>query len=383
MSKGFYNGEEDIIYLDEGNIAHKAFGSNCTFVGLSEPIVPRAFSSVVGPVYLQPGFSTTMYAIEAAGLLQALKRRDKDYMFFFEDDSDLRQDSSLLYDVLNERFTLFTIEGEDRKEQVLRVKDLRNLLLNHVGEYRPTGIARKEFIPNLAGNYLIVNNETNEVSGTARTTIGFNGMEEQPNYLVEVNAPTDNGTSYLVENWFSFAASTLFNRIKLEHPHFYDLLDQAGLVEKSFYRFSFISESDFYTVLVPSDSAFQAFNVDDLSKQELQQLLKLHFIQGDLIFTDGKKMPGYYETLRIDEKSTQYNSRYTRVYLEPLPDMIRIMASDGSVFTGIDESPTANTFAGDLEETDNDEEVIIRNFLINGVIHQIDKVLDVDDIDRD
>jgi hypothetical protein len=46
------------------------------------------------------------------------------------------------------------------------------LLLNHVATEQPKGIAKKEFIPNLAGNYIVVNNETGEIKGTGSTTDG-------------------------------------------------------------------------------------------------------------------------------------------------------------------------------------------------------------------
>ncbi|MBT6006825.1 MAG: hypothetical protein HOG79_13980, partial [Prolixibacteraceae bacterium] len=103
---GFYNGELDIVKLNPTNIVQKEFGSNSTFIGLSKAVIPRAFSSITGPIYLQRRFSKVMYAIEQSGLLPALKRENKNYMFFVESDTKSSLDSSLFYNPTTERFSV-------------------------------------------------------------------------------------------------------------------------------------------------------------------------------------------------------------------------------------------------------------------------------------
>jgi hypothetical protein len=97
IANGFYNGEGDILRLDRSTVVQKQFGSNCTFIGVNEPVVPRAFKSVTGPVYRQTGYSTVMNAIEFSGLLSALKREGKNYGLFVVPDSRLKFDSTLLF----------------------------------------------------------------------------------------------------------------------------------------------------------------------------------------------------------------------------------------------------------------------------------------------
>ena len=109
FNSGYYNGENDLITIDPSSIIEKKFGSNCSFIGVDQVIVPRAFSSVTGPVYLLKGYSRVMYAIEQAGLLPALKRINKDYMFFVEKDVNLSLDSALMYNAVTERFTIYQV----------------------------------------------------------------------------------------------------------------------------------------------------------------------------------------------------------------------------------------------------------------------------------
>lgn len=378
LEEGFYNGENDIVRIDESSIIQKQFGSNSTFLGLDQAIVPRAFSSVTGPVYLQQGYKKVMYAIEQAGLLAALKRENKNYMFFVESDRNTSLDSSLIYDTSNERFSVFQVSPTGFTQYGLSKNDLRTLLLNHIAVDQPNGMARKEFIPNLAGNFILVDNETGEVSGTGATTVGFRGSERAPDFPTELSTNADNGTTYQIKNWFSFSSPTLYSKISTDFPKFHALLKKAGLSLDKEFRYTFISNNDSYTVFVPSDAALDSANVSSLPADELRKVLLTHFVQGDIIFTDGIKETGYYETARVDEKSTPFSTVYTQLYIEPGIDVIRLRDKDGGDYAQIIESDLTNHLAG-VNTGESDD--VFNSIITNAVIHEIDKVLNPDVLD--
>jgi uncharacterized surface protein with fasciclin (FAS1) repeats len=378
LQEGFYNGELDVVQLDQSTIVQKEFGSNSTFIGLNEAIVPRAFSSVTGPVYLQQGFSKVMYAIEEAGLLPALKRRNQDYMFFVESDLNTSLDSSLVYDRTNNIFSVFLVTLGGFTQFPLTKNDLRVLLLNHIASAQPKGLARKEFIPNLAGNFIIVNNETGEISGTGATTVGYRGTEQAPDFPKVLSTETDNGTTYEIQNWFSFSSSTIFSRISTEFPAFHQLMRKAGLSLDQQFRYNFISNNEFYTIFIPSDEAIQEAGLNSLPVDELRQVLLFHFVQGELIFTDGNKPSGYFETARIDEKSTPFSNVYTQMFVEPGIDIIRFRNKEGELITEITESEVTNRLAGVSLGTGQE---VFPNSYNNAVIHRINKVLNVNEVD--
>ena len=379
LDEGFYNGELDIVRLDQSSIIQKDFGSNSTFIGLNKALVPRAFSSVTGPVYLRRGYSKVMYAIQHSGLLPALKRPNKNYMFFVESDANTAIDSSLFYDSFRERFTVIARTGSGQfQEFPLNLDDLRTLLLNHIAIDQPKGIAKKEFIPNLAGNYIIVNNETGEFSGTGQTTDGFRGTTPMPEFPSVISTDADNGITYDIKNWFTFSGSSIFGKISADFPRFHNLLRKAGLSSDKEYRYNFISNSEFYSVFVPTNAALDSAKVDTLSREDLKKLLQLHFVQGDLIFTDGKKPPGYYETVREDEESTPFSIVNTKIYIEPGVDVIRIADKNGGVYIEILESETTNILTA-INLGDGQE--VFPVLLNNAVVHQIDKVLKVNELD--
>ena len=378
FQKGFYNGELDIVKLDEADIIEKKFGSNSTFIGLKKALVPRAFKSVTGPVYLQRGFNKVMNAIEQSGLLSALKRENKDYMFFVENDANTSQDSSLIYNATTQRFSVFSIFPGGFQEYQLTLNDLRTLLLNQVAINKPKGNVRKEFIPNLAGNIIIVNNVTGEVSGTAPTTKGYRGSLIEPEFPVDLGFSSDNGTTYDVQNWFSFASPSMFNKISTDFPKFHALLKKAGLTIDKEFRYTFVTDNDFYTVFIPTDQALDAAGVNTMPVSELKNLLLFHFVQGEMIFTDGSRPAGLYETARIDERSTQYTTVFTSIYVKPGLDLIELPKKDGTNYVAIEEADNkTNILTGVTRGTGQEVYPILYN---NGVIHVIDKVLKVEEL---
>ncbi len=383
FTKGIFNGENDYIYLDEGSIIQQEFASNCTFIGVSDAIVPRAFSSVTGPVYLLRNYSKVMYAIERTGLLPALKKDKQDYMFFVESDMNTSTDSSLMYNRTTGEFSNFFRSGAEIRKNILGTGDLRTLLLNHVGTSNPKGFARKEFIRNLAGNYIIIErddlNGVVTARGTAGTTDGYRGSPAV-NIPAVISENTDNGTTYDVGDWFSFTAPSLFITIDNNFDDFHQLLRKAGLTNDNLYEYTFISSSEYYTVLVPSSQALTNAGLDTLSNmEELKEILMLHFIQGGFIFTDGNMPPGYYETARIDEKSTNFSTVFTEIYIEPDIDVINIPNKQGNNYTSINESGSTNIMVGRNLATGT---VIFEDVINTGVIHQIDTVLFISELER-
>jgi uncharacterized surface protein with fasciclin (FAS1) repeats len=372
LSIGYPNGEADLVKLDESSITHREFASNATFLGVDKAIVPRAFVSVTGPVYLEKRFSRSMYAIEASGLLSALKREGSDYIFLVEPDDECQQDSSLFYNEREESFFLY-IKGTQKKEQ-LTISDLRTLLLNHIGTSSPKGVARKEFVKTLSGNYMVFNNETGEVRGTGPTTDGYKGVaksEVVPQHLYTA----DNGKTYSIQDWLSFNPRKMFIQISELYPAFHQLIEKAGLSIKQLSQYKFISESDNYTVFIPNSAALAKYNTDTLTQKELERFIMSHFVQGSLIFTDGSSPKGFYETTRVDEKSTDLRKVFTSIHIEGKTDQINFINKQGGIYYSIVESEKTNILCGRLI---SDPQEVYPASVVNAVIHEIDTVLRVD-----
>jgi uncharacterized surface protein with fasciclin (FAS1) repeats len=379
VQKGFLNGEADIIKVDESSIVQKQYGSNCTFIGVNKPIIPRAFSSVTGPVYTRKNFSKVMFAIEKCGLLSALKRKEANYSFYVESDQNSSVDSSFIYEPLTERFTAMTLYPAIR-QTTFSNEDLRTLFLNHIGISQPKGIARKEFIKTLGGNYLTIDNQTKEIKGTAASTYGYRGVKEVKVIPRKISTNADNGSTYEIDNWLTFGSNDVFSTISVKFPKFHALIKKAGLTQDKLFKYSFMSDNQSYTIFAPSDSVLNVTNLDNLTQKELQNFVMMHFVQGDMIFTDGNKQDAYYETCRIDESSTAYVTNNSLFRIIPGIDKITIPSKNGSPAVVIKESEKSNILTAiNLSTTGTEAFATVLN---NCVIHEIKSVLKFENVDN-
>lgn len=384
IEEGIYNGEADIIRLNSDNIVQKAYGSNSTFIGVNEAVVPRAFKSITGPVYRQRGYSIMMNAIEYSGLLSALKREGEGKMLFAVADLQLRADSSLFYNyrkannIVTETFNAVML-APTLKQYNFSENDIRLLLLNQIAIESPKGVARKEFLKTLAGNHLIWDNVKGTVSGTSPSTYGYLGATQVEIKPVKISTDTDNGDTYNANSWFSFTSDAIYSKIKEKFPLFHSLLAKAGYALDKEYRYSFLSANKIYTIFAPTDKAIQDIKADTLTGKNLEYFLKLHFVQDEMIFTDGNKFPGYYKTTCVLPIAGTARSENAEIYIEPQIDQIIIKSKNGGNYSTINESTSSNIITARNLNTGTESN--FPNIMSTGVIHQIDKAFTLNSLD--
>jgi len=370
---GMVNGEGDSIYMDASTIVQSEYGSNCTFLGTNEVIIPRVLNSVSRPLYLSNNYLTTLYALEYTKVMTAVKKEDKDYSFFIPPDLNIGMagDSTLVREVYNTELDLYRFFGysSDKQKFNYTETDLRLMMLNQVGEETPSGKADIEFIRNLAGNYIVFDN----VNSTARGSQTGSKSSMDDLKAIPFEMSTDNGTAYEVNAFFNFnRAATYYGYLLSNYSKFQSLLQKAGLFNPSFSNYPFLDEGEYYTLFVPTNEALEAANVDTLSKAELVKFLTFHFIKGTLIFTDGKADSGLYPTLYENENALPGNPSY-KMDINTLPDAIQIKNNQGELYLTIDEDGNkTNNMIVSRPIKDSESQY---NFVTTGVIHQIDKVL--------
>ena len=377
LTEGFYTGEGDVITVDESSIVYKYYGSNSTFLVLDDLIVPRAFTSVSAPVYLRPGFSSFLYAIEQTKILPALKKEENDFSFFIISDNTLDEDSSLIFSWKNRDLNTYEFSAYDRgaeKFQKMGTKLLSKRLLNQVGISTPDGSAGKEFIENLAGNYIVFENSSGKVMGGSPSRAGYNGGDEIVVTANELEEPTDNGTTYEVNGWLLPPKMSMFDALNAEsRSKFLELLLKAGLYNDRTYSFDFLFEGENYTIFVPTEQALTDYGADTLSLEDLEALLRYHFIRGEKIFTDGKMSSGEFTTMRIDESSTPLFPRYSLMSVQTGPDIIDILDREGILIGTIKET---EGFTNTMITSDTDlSEISNYDLITTGVLHDIDFVI--------
>lgn len=373
--KGFENADKSVIDIDESMIIRKEYGSNCTFIGLNNAVVPRAFSSISGPVYLRPEYRTYMYALERSKIRSAISDQEADYCFFALPNSALSNDSSLLMEWVDKDLNMYRFRAYDRGEETMvniSRRELSKLILNHVGISQPDGSANKEFIENLAGNYIIWDNVSGTVSGAIPSTYGYRGDSIVQAEPVLFEEPVDNGKAYSINTWLRNVRTGMFGTLS-GYSKFTSLLQKAGLYSPQLYEYTLLTDGEFYTIFAPTDQALEDYGADTMPVDELKKFLRHHFVKRHLIFTDGKKPSQEYETLRVDESSTPYSTYYSTVNIETGPDLLEILDAEGNPYITIPETPgKTNLMVGKDTDLSTASDL---DYITIAVVHEIDTVL--------
>lgn len=337
----------------EGDITRKEFGSNCTFIGLDGYVPDRVFTSVSGPVFLRPAFTSFRLAMQYSGIHDQVSTYPGDLCFFPLSDHALGNDSSMILTWTDRDAFDYYFQELNREKQMLEYLGpgaIRTRILNHVGTSLPNGSANKEFIPTLGGNYLVWNNAENTVQGNAPSTIGYNGEIETTCTPLLLEGPHE-GMDWYVDYWFNFRHLSMTTVIS-KYSGFFNLLKQAGLFNAGQSRLNFLDGNQAYTVFVPSNEAVAQLNTDTLSNETLQDILKHHFLRGEIIFTDNKQPSGSYPA----ESAENLDIRTS-------PDVIEILGNNGMPYVTIPEKEGHTNI------------MVASGSAIQSVVHEIDKVL--------
>jgi hypothetical protein len=347
-------------------------------MGIDQPIIPRAFTSVSAPVYLRDGFSYWMMAMEYARVLPAIKRIGTDYSFFISSNEQLQIDSSLRAEPHPTRRDDYIVQSYDLSFRPGRLTnrnryEITQQIFNQVGTRRFSGLPRKEFVRNLAGNYIVYNSVDNIVTGGVPTNFGWRGDSTEGYFLtpVKLEEPTDNGEAFQVSGFFDFPQNSIYN-ILLTYPHWFNVIDAAGLIDRDAGELRFINEAEYHTIFIPTAEALASYPPDSLSLDERREFIKYHFLRGDHIFTDGNMPSGEYPTARIDESSTSFNTVYSKIDVRTGTDFIELRNSEGLIYTITENDSTTNILSGRNTLRPNDPN---QNFVTNAVFHTIDSVL--------
>lgn len=360
LSAGFYNAIGDIITQNDFEIEDVQYGSNSTFIGLKKAIVPKFYSSVSAPLFLNPTYNSFFGAYSSVNLISALKDPTTEFSLFIIDNQSLAVDSSLYVSELpNGRFQIMAFDhAEDKLVNMLSslYKDiLTRRLYGQIGVQPILGLAQREFIETLDGRHMVVQNDT--ISGGAPSEFGFNsGRDTTVVFKPITDFQVTNGKVYECNGWLEFPNTNTYNHLR--NTKFLTLLDKAGLANLLNERLTFIDPTERYTIFVPSDAALNSIQVDTFSIDEVERLVNFHIVKGDLIFTDGRLSRGSYRTL-----DNQF------INLDPRPDQLLILDQNNNIYYDkLELSSKANLMG--MHQQNLDEGY----YISNAVVHLIDTV---------
>ena len=361
LNAGFYNAVGDIITNDDIEIEHVEYGSNTTFMGLKKAIVPRYFSSVSAPLFLDPTYNSFFGAYNSVNLLSALKDPSTTFSLFIADNQTLAADSSLFVTELPDgRFQILAYDHQEEKLVNMLGNEYRDILkrrlYGHIGVQPILGQATREFVETLDSRHIVIQNDT--VSGGVPSEFGFNSGRDTTVVFSEItNFPITNGRVYQCNGWLKFPSTNTYNYLR--NTKFLSLLNKVGLADVSNERLTFTDPTERYTILVPSDAALNAIQVDTLSTADLKKLVSFHIVKGQLIFTDGRQDQGAYRTL-----DNQF------INLNPQPDNLLILDKNFDVYYDKLVLSSRANLIGMYQQNISES-----YYISNAVVHHIDVVI--------
>lgn len=361
LNSGFYNAVGDIIDNNDFEVEDARFGSNSTFIGLKKAIVPKYFSSVSAPLFLDPVYNSFFGAYSAVNLLSALKEPTTEFSLFIIDNQSLANDSSLFVSELpNGKYQILAFDHQEDKLVNMLSGDYKGILsrrlYGQIGVQPILGQAKREFIETLDGRHIVVQNDT--VSGGVPPEFGFNTGNDTTVVFKEItDFPITNGRVYQCNGWFKFPVKNTYDYLR--NTKFLSLLNKVGLANTSNERLTFIDPTERYTIFVPSDSALNSIQVDTLSLEAIKELVSFHIVKGELVFTDGRQPQNAYRTL-----DNQF------LNLNPQPDNLIILDKNFDVYYDkLGLSSGSNLIGMYLQN-------ISENYSVsNAVVHKINTVI--------
>ncbi len=372
LENGYYNLNKEKVDLDSDKIIEKKFTSNATVIGYDDFIIPNIFTSVGAPLVFSNKYRLFLDAVLQSKANNALKAMDQIYGFYIIPDTQLEADSSLYISDKNEKLTTFDHGLSSQVQQSASI--LKTRILNQVSIGLPSGLATKEFLPNLAGNYIVAEKKEDGTvlfSGKELTTFGYN----QPDTLLRIEVypeeitqfDIENGSSFEVDGWFNYsnkASDAIVNRIQYSYSEFFNALRETGYLSQNEQEILFYNEDLPYTVFVPSNEAFLKSNFDAMSMVDKKEFVRTHFVVGKIIFTDGKELPGYYNT-----------PLGSRLNLNPEIDVIQILKPGGELYYSVDVADKNTNVMLTTVKPEYEDDFEFTSYATTAVLHEIDTVL--------
>lgn len=372
LEKGFYNAAGEIVLLNQEKIVKETFASNATLIEYDDFIIPNIFTSVGAPLVLSNKYRLFLDAVLQSGADNALKAMDQDYSFYIVPDLKLEEDSSLYISDNNDRLTTFDYASSSEVQHSSTI--LKTRILNQVALGFPEGLATKEFLPNLAGNYIVAEKQLDGsvlFSGKEFSTFGYNQPDTSLRikiYPQEITAyDIQNGKSFEANGWFNYsyrASDGIVDRLRYNYIEFFNALRQTGYLSQNEQEILFYNEDLQHTIFAPTDEAFLNSDFESLSPDEKKKFVKTHFVVGSIIFTDGKEPSDFYRTMAGGA-----------INLDPGVDVIHLLEPDGSPYYTVDVASENSNVMLTTVKPEYDDDQQFTSYATTAVLHQIDTVL--------
>ncbi len=374
MEISYFNAFGDATEVRRSDIVSQYMCSNGVIYETNKVMEPNVFTCVPGELFFNRDYTTLLFLLNQANMLSSLANPDADVTLFATTNEKL-----LEYGI---RFnaTSSVIEQRGPVDGVWRPMNNTELVMfaqDQIYKGRLDGLSGSSgFVEMASGNYIKYGN--NQVM--AAENQAFN----RPSNILEVEVNERNGllvkldypiaSNLVVGKFLSNGHNIATGPADPEVSEFRDLLISANLLDNRFRNaitrepipnLKFFAANKYWTGFIPTNEAMAKARAEGIipltypstpaGRDSIDKFLKYHFIQGQVVFNDGKKS-GSFETHSTYRDSLD-NTKILNARLQ-------VMSAPNNL--------TIEDVSGQVVNIKPDD----ANYLVRkGVVHKIDAVL--------
>ncbi len=371
MEKSYFNAFGDATEMSRNDIVSSYMCSNGVVYESKKVLEPNVFTCVPGILFFDKNYSTLLFLLNQANMLSSLSNPNADVTLFAANN-----DAMLQYGVrYNSTTTTIEQRGPDNVWRPMTNFELSMFAQDQVFKGKLTGLdGPEQFTEVTSGNFIRYgNNQVGSAENQAFKTPGnITEVEvnERNGLLVKVDYPI--GSRFVMGKYL---AGTLLDP---DVSEFARLLTKANLLDarasdpvtrENIPNLKFLAANKYWTGLIPTNAAIQEARNAGIpipssaatpawtteQKDFMDKFLKYHFIQGTVVFNDGK-LSGNFDT------HSTYRDPLDRTKI--LNAKLRVINSPGNL--------VLQDISGRQVPVNNSN----ANFLVRkGVMHKVNSVL--------
>jgi len=376
IEQTFFNAFGDPTDISKSDIVSSYMCSNGLVYETNRVMEPNVFTCVPGELFIDRNYSTMLFLLDKANMLTSLANPDSDVTLFATPNDKLLE-YGIRYNATSD-----VIEWRGAVDGVWRPMtniELTTFAQDQIYMGRLDDLAGAgAYVEMVSGNFIGYGNN--------KVWAGENQAFNKPSNIVNVEVNERNGllvkvdypvaSRFIVGKYLTNGHNVATGPADPDVSEFANLLVSANLLDSRFRdaitrenlpNLRFFSASRYWTVFIPTNEAMAKARAEGIipetyppasdreGREHIDRFLKYHFVQGNVVFDDGKR-------------SGSFDTHFT--YRDP-DDAARTLSAQLKIIN-TPNNLVVEDLSGQTITVDHDD---ANNLVRRGVVHKINTVL--------
>jgi uncharacterized surface protein with fasciclin (FAS1) repeats len=298
LEKGYFNAFGDAMDIPKSDIASGYMCSNGVVYESKKVLEPNVFTCVPGLLFIDKNYSTLLYALNAANMLNSISNPDV-HVTLFASTNEALEKYGIRYNATNAIIEFRS--PADGKWNPMSTTDLNYFAQDQIYMGRLSDFSGEGgYAETSSGNYIHYTNNTvatgeNQFKGNLAAVTEV--IENEVNgFLVKIDKPVESRFvmgQYLVSDPDVSEFSALLTKANL-----LDLRYRDPVTKEVIPNLKFLASAKYWTGFIPTNAAIKKareqgiipnkFPTTTAGKDSMNNFLMYHFVKDDVVFDDGK-----------------------------------------------------------------------------------------------